>query len=58
MFSEKLQLEIAAREKAEKKHQEYEERLKSMQVEMVKREQELQEAQVGRIFINVCCFKF
>jgi radixin len=42
---EKLQLEIAAREKAEKKHQEYEERLKSMQAEMIKREQELQEAQ-------------
>ncbi|XP_065220365.1 moesin/ezrin/radixin homolog 1 isoform X2 [Planococcus citri] len=42
---EKLQLEIAAREKAEKKHQEYEERLKSMQNEMEKREKELQEAQ-------------
>ncbi len=45
-FREKLQLEIAAREKAEKKHQEYEERLKSLQDEMIKREQELQEAQV------------
>lgn len=45
---EKLQLEIAAREKAEKKHQEYEERLKSMQNEMEKREKELQEAQVSK----------
>lgn len=42
---EKLQLEIAAREKAEKKHQESEELLKSMQAEMLKREQELLDAQ-------------
>lgn len=42
---EKLQLEIAAREKAEKKHQEYEERLKQMQVEISKREQDLLSAQ-------------
>lgn len=43
---EKLQLEIAAREKAEKKQQEYEERIKSMQDEMEKRQQDLAEAQV------------
>lgn len=43
---EKLQLEIAAREKAEKKHQEYEERLKQMQAEISKREQDLLSAQV------------
>ncbi|XP_001942978.2 moesin/ezrin/radixin homolog 1 isoform X1 [Acyrthosiphon pisum] len=42
---EKLQLEIAAREKAEKKHQEYEERLKVMQAEISKREQDLLSAQ-------------
>ncbi|KAL1122359.1 hypothetical protein AAG570_003764 [Ranatra chinensis] len=42
---EKLQLEIAAREKAERKQQEYEERIKSMQDEMEKRQQDLQEAQ-------------
>jgi len=42
---EKLQLEIAAREKAEKKHQEYEERLKQMQAEISKREQDLLSAQ-------------
>lgn len=42
---EKLQLEIAAREKAEKKHQEYEERLKQLQAEMAKREQDLADAQ-------------
>ncbi|XP_018897378.1 moesin/ezrin/radixin homolog 1 isoform X2 [Bemisia tabaci] len=42
---EKLQLEIAAREKAERKHQEYEERLKAMQAEMAKREQDLLDAQ-------------
>lgn len=42
---EKLQLEIAAREKAERKHQEYEERLKQMQAEMAKREQDLLDAQ-------------
>lgn len=45
-FREKLQLEIAAREKAEKKHQEYEERLKVMQAEISKREQDLLSAQV------------
>ena len=49
MRREKLQLEIAAREKAEKKHQEYEERLKSMEAEMMKRQQELQEAQVSAL---------
>uniref|UniRef100_A0A023F9S7 Moesin/ezrin/radixin homolog 1 n=1 Tax=Triatoma infestans TaxID=30076 RepID=A0A023F9S7_TRIIF len=42
---EKLQLEIAAREKAERKQQEYEEKIKSMQDEMEKRQQDLQEAQ-------------
>ncbi|XP_050441295.1 moesin/ezrin/radixin homolog 1 isoform X1 [Adelges cooleyi] len=42
---EKLQLEIAARERAEKKHHEYEERLKQMQVEISKREQDLLSAQ-------------
>lgn len=42
---EKLQSEIAAREKAEKKQQEYEEKIKSMQDEMEKRQQDLQEAQ-------------
>lgn len=46
LFREKLQLEIAAREKAEKKHQEYEERLKQMQAEISKREQDLLSAQV------------
>lgn len=33
-FREKLQLEIAARERAEKKQQEYEDRLRQMQEEM------------------------
>jgi len=42
---EKLQLEIAARERAEKKQQEYEERLRTMQDEMEKRQQDLAEAQ-------------
>jgi len=42
---EKLQLEIAARERAEKKQQEYEERLRTMQEEMEKRQQDLSEAQ-------------
>ncbi|XP_046391936.1 moesin/ezrin/radixin homolog 1 isoform X1 [Ischnura elegans] len=42
---EKLQLEIAARERAEKKQQEYEERLRSMQEEMEKRQKDLNEAQ-------------
>jgi len=42
---EKLQLEIAARERAEKKQQEYEERLRTMQEEMEKRQQDLAEAQ-------------
>jgi len=42
---EKLQLEIAAREKAERKQQEYEEKIKSMQDEMEKRQQDLAEAQ-------------
>ena len=46
MYREKLQLEIAAREKAERKQQEYEERIKNMQDEMEKRQQDLQEAQV------------
>lgn len=50
---EKLQLEIAAREKAEKKHQEYEERLKQMQVEISKREQDLLSAQVHNINIYI-----
>lgn len=48
-FREKLQLEIAAREKAEKKHQEYEERLKQMQAEISKREQDLLSAQVLKL---------
>lgn len=42
---EKLQMEIAAREKAEKKQQEYEERLRSMQEEIERRQQELTTAQ-------------
>ncbi|XP_067008509.1 moesin/ezrin/radixin homolog 1 isoform X2 [Anabrus simplex] len=42
---EKLQLEIAARERAEKKQQEYEERLRTMQEEMEKRQQDLEQAQ-------------
>lgn len=42
---EKLQMEIAAREKAEKKQQEYEERLRSMQEEIERRQQELASAQ-------------
>ncbi|KAI5702478.1 hypothetical protein M8J75_000548 [Diaphorina citri] len=42
---DKLQLEIAAREKAEKKHQESVERLKQLEVEMAKRDQDLMEAQ-------------
>jgi len=50
-FREKLQLEIAAREKAEKKHQEYEERLKVMQAEISKREQDLLSAQVLYIIL-------
>lgn len=51
-YREKLQLEIAAREKAEKKHQEYEERLKQMQAEISKREQDLLSAQVLKMIIN------
>lgn len=51
LFREKLQLEIAAREKAEKKHQEYEERLKVMQAEISKREQDLLSAQVFQYYI-------
>lgn len=42
---EKLQLEIAARERAEKKQQEYEERLRNMAEEMERRQAELSEAQ-------------
>nr|CAD7456712.1 unnamed protein product [Timema tahoe] len=42
---EKLQLEIAARERAEKKQQEYEERLRTMAEEMEKRQQDLNNAQ-------------
>lgn len=42
---EKLQLEIAARERAEKKQQEYEERLRNMAEEMDRRNAELTEAQ-------------
>lgn len=42
---EKLQREIAAREKAEKIQAEYEERLKSMQADMEKRQTSLIEAQ-------------
>ncbi|XP_058790179.1 moesin/ezrin/radixin homolog 1 [Phymastichus coffea] len=42
---EKLQLEIAARERAEKKQQEFEERLRSMAEEMERRQAELSEAQ-------------
>uniref|UniRef100_A0A1B6LV26 Moesin/ezrin/radixin homolog 1 n=1 Tax=Graphocephala atropunctata TaxID=36148 RepID=A0A1B6LV26_9HEMI len=41
---EKLQLEIAAREKAEKKQQEYEEKIKSMQDDLEKRQHDLEEA--------------
>jgi len=52
-FREKLQLEIAAREKAEKKHQEYEERLKVMQAEISKREQDLLSAQVFLYLITI-----
>lgn len=46
-------MEIAAREKAEKKHQEYEERLKQMQAEISKREQDLLSAQVFLLFLFV-----
>lgn len=42
---EKLQLEIAARERAEKKQQEYEDRIKAMQEEMERSQANLQEAQ-------------
>jgi len=42
---EKLQREIAAREKAEKMQAEYEERFRSMQAEMERRQKELQDAQ-------------
>ncbi|XP_054260904.1 moesin/ezrin/radixin homolog 1 isoform X3 [Macrosteles quadrilineatus] len=41
---EKLQLEIAAREKAEKKQQEYEEKIKSMQDDLEKRQMDLEAA--------------
>jgi hypothetical protein len=56
-FREKLQLEIAAREKAERKQQEYEERIKSMQDEMEKRQQDLQEAQVMILYIIYSFFR-
>lgn len=55
---EKLQLEIAAREKAERKHQEYEERLKAMQAEMAKREQDLLDAQVSVWFMVFFCNEY
>lgn len=42
---EKLQREIAAREQAERKQQEYEDRLRAMQEEMERRQRELMEAQ-------------
>ncbi|KAL0281032.1 UNVERIFIED_CONTAM: hypothetical protein PYX00_002150 [Menopon gallinae] len=42
---EKLQLEIAARERAERKYQEFEERLKAMTEDLAKREQDLQNAE-------------
>lgn len=42
---EKLQFEIAARERAEKKQQEYEDRIKAMQEEMERSQANLQEAQ-------------
>uniref|UniRef100_A0A4D5R907 Moesin/ezrin/radixin homolog 1 n=1 Tax=Scolopendra viridis TaxID=118503 RepID=A0A4D5R907_SCOVI len=42
---EKLQREIIAREMAEKKHQEYEDRIRAMQQEMERRQNELSEAQ-------------
>ncbi|CAB3381237.1 moesin/ezrin/radixin homolog 1 isoform X2 [Cloeon dipterum] len=42
---EKLQMEIAARERAERKQQEYEDKLRTMQEEMEKRQSELTEAQ-------------
>lgn len=45
-FREKLQLEIAAREKAEKKQQEYEEKIKSMQDDLEKRQMDLEAAKV------------
>lgn len=44
-YREKLQLEIAARERAEKKYQEFEERLKAMTEDLAKREQDLQNAE-------------
>lgn len=47
LYREKLQLEIAAREKAEKKQQEYEEKIKTMQDDLEKRQQDLQEAKVS-----------
>ncbi|XP_022905556.1 moesin/ezrin/radixin homolog 1 isoform X2 [Onthophagus taurus] len=42
---EKLQLEIAARERAEKKQQEYEDKLRQMEEEVTRSQQSLQEAQ-------------
>ncbi|KAK6633808.1 hypothetical protein RUM44_004415 [Polyplax serrata] len=42
---EKLQLEIAARERAEKKYQEFEERFKVMAEDLAKKQQDLHEAQ-------------
>jgi len=42
---QKLQREIAAREEAERKQKQYEERLTTMQQEMASRQQELQDAQ-------------
>lgn len=45
ILREKLQLEIAARERAEKKQQEYEDRLRHMQEEMERSQAHLVEAQ-------------
>lgn len=44
-FREKLQLEIAARERAEKKNQEFEERFKMLAEDLAKKQQDLHEAQ-------------
>lgn len=45
VYREKLQIEIAARERAEKKQQEYEDRIKAMQEEMERSQANLHEAQ-------------
>ena len=45
IYREKLQLEIAARELAEKKQREYEEKIKAMEQEMERNQMNLQEAQ-------------